>query len=103
MHSLLKSYRNPVYLLTSYNANPRATRRWKENISSRDILSFIERIPYQETKSYVKLVMRNYFYYKRWYGEKEEKMTIFDELLPSKKDVAGFEGDTDNNNDVSRL
>ena len=81
MHSLLKRYRNPVYLLTSYNANPRATRRWKENISSRDILSFIERIPYQETKSYVKLVMRNYFYYKRWYGEKEEKLPLFDELL----------------------
>ena len=103
VHSLLKRYRNPVYLLTSYNANPRATRRWKENISSRDILSFIERIPYQETKSYVKLVMRNYFYYKRWYGEKEEKLPLFDELLPSKQDVAGFEGGTDNNNDVSRL
>ncbi len=103
VHSLLKRYRNPVYLLTSYNANPRATKRWKENISSRDILSFIERIPYQETKSYVKLVMRNYFYYKRWYGEKEEKMTLFDELLPSKPELAEFEADVDAKKEVSKL
>ena len=75
----------------------------EENISSRDILSFIERIPYQETKSYVKLVMRNYFYYKRWYGSKEEKLTMFDALIPSNLEYAEFEADVELKNETSKL
>jgi hypothetical protein len=39
------------------------------SIPTKDVLSFIERIPYKETRAYVKLVLRNYFYYKRWYGQ----------------------------------
>jgi hypothetical protein len=71
-----------VFVLTSYNANPRATERWLESIDSSDMIVFIERIPYRETRSYVKLVMRNYFYYKRWYEGADAPMPLFDGLLP---------------------
>jgi soluble lytic murein transglycosylase-like protein len=79
---LFQKYRSPVFVLTSYNANPRATERWLEAIDSSDMIVFIERIPYRETRSYVKLVMRNYFYYKRWYEGADAPMPLFDGLLP---------------------
>jgi soluble lytic murein transglycosylase-like protein len=79
---LFQKYRSPVLVLTSYNANPRATERWLESIDSSDMIVFIERIPYRETRSYVKLVMRNYFYYKRWYEGADAPMPLFDGLLP---------------------
>jgi soluble lytic murein transglycosylase-like protein/TolA-binding protein len=79
---LFQKYRSPVFVLTSYNANPRATERWLESIDSSDMIIFIERIPYRETRSYVKLVMRNYFYYKRWYEGPDAPMPLFEGLLP---------------------
>ncbi|WP_176736928.1 transglycosylase SLT domain-containing protein [Oligoflexus tunisiensis] len=82
VHRLFQKYRSPVFVLTSYNANPRATERWLESIDSSDMIVFIERIPYRETRSYVKLVMRNYFYYKRWYEGVDVAMPLMDVLLP---------------------
>jgi soluble lytic murein transglycosylase-like protein len=78
---LLKKYKNPVFLLTSYNANPRATRRWAKKLATDDITSFIERIPYRETQVYVKLVLRNYFYYKRWYADSHSMYSVFEKVL----------------------
>jgi soluble lytic murein transglycosylase-like protein/TolA-binding protein len=69
VRSLLTKYNSPVYVLSAYNASPSAAQRWMNSIPTKDVLSFIERIPYKETRAYVKLVLRNYFYYKRWYGE----------------------------------
>ena len=66
-HRLLSKYKSPVFALSAYNASPKATEKWLKTIPSDDILVFIERIPYAETKAYVKLILRNYFYYKRWY------------------------------------
>lgn len=86
---LLEKYQNPVYVLTSYNANPRATERWKQNLPTEDFLSFIERIPYAETRTYVKLVLRNYFYYKRWYRSPEPGMRHLDNIAKNVLVVAG--------------
>ena len=68
IHRLLGMYRSPVLALSAYNASPSAAERWRRSISTDDYLTFIERIPYKETRSYVKLILRNYFYYRRWYG-----------------------------------
>ncbi len=83
VNRLLQKYKHPVFVLTSYNANPRATERWLSNIDSSDLILFIERIPYKETRSYVKLVMRNYFYYKRWYEGPQSNMALMEALLPN--------------------
>ena len=87
MHRLFSKYKNPIYVLTSYNANPRATEEWLENIDTSDALAFIERIPYRETRAYVKLVMRNYFYYKRWY-EEPGAVPFMDYLAPKSIELA---------------
>lgn len=50
--------------LAAYNANPQVVRRWLERFAREDSDAFIERIPYKETRLYVKLVLRNYTLYK---------------------------------------
>ena len=41
--------------------------RWEREIVTDDIEEFVERIPYVETRGYVKLVLRNHQIYKRLY------------------------------------
>lgn len=73
---LLKIYKSTVFALTAYNASPAATEKWQRTIATDDWLTFIERIPYKETRAYVKLILRNYFYYKRWYNSPDGKGQI---------------------------
>lgn len=88
---LMKTYKSPVFALTAYNASPAATVKWQKSIASDDWLTFIERIPYRETRSYVKLILRNYFYYKRWYSVPDGKSqihidTVIEDLIKLAKD-----------------
>ena len=70
LHRLIKKYdQNTVHTLSSYNAGIIPTNRWRKNIQYDDPMLFIYKIPYPETKNYVKLVLRNYFYYKHLYGK----------------------------------
>ncbi len=80
VRTLLAKYGNPVYILSAYNASPSAAERWMGKIPTHDLLTFIERIPYKETRAYVKLVLRNYFYYKRWYGSNADSLAHFDSV-----------------------
>lgn len=80
LKSLLETYRSPVFVLSAYNASPSAAQRWINTIPTQDLLTFIERIPYKETRAYVKLVLRNYFYYKRWYGPASGYLRHLDEV-----------------------
>ncbi|SMF20728.1 lytic transglycosylase domain-containing protein [Pseudobacteriovorax antillogorgiicola] len=88
VYRLFKKYKNPIHVLTSYNANPTATEKWMANIDASDTLAYIERIPYRETRAYVKLVMRNYFYYKRWYRDANEPSPFMDFLAPKSIELA---------------
>jgi soluble lytic murein transglycosylase len=80
VRTLIAKYGNPVYILSAYNASPSAAERWMSRIPTHDLLTFIERIPYKETRAYVKLVLRNYFYYKRWYGSNADSLAHFDSV-----------------------
>ncbi len=52
-----------VLTVASYNANDRAIRGWLKTRYHGDTLEFIEDIPYEETRGYVRLVMRNLIFY----------------------------------------
>lgn len=55
---------NIIYALASYNAGENRIDRWKRELFKTDNpLSTIETIPYEETRNYVKLIYRNYFFY----------------------------------------
>ncbi|MFQ5849249.1 MAG: transglycosylase SLT domain-containing protein [Candidatus Binatia bacterium] len=79
LKELLQLYSNSlVKALAAYNAGRNAVDRWEREISVGDEEEFIERIPYRETRLYVKLVLRNYRIYKRLYD------TAIDEKIPQK-------------------
>ncbi|MEZ4741114.1 MAG: transglycosylase SLT domain-containing protein [Bdellovibrionota bacterium] len=73
LHRLLENYDSPVFTLSAYNAGPAVAAKWKGEFDTTDLLYVIERIPYKETRGYVKLILRNYFYYSRWYGGGKDK------------------------------
>jgi len=50
--------------LAAYNAGPHNARQWLERFPHEDPDAFVERIPYRETRLYVKLVLKNYTIYK---------------------------------------
>jgi soluble lytic murein transglycosylase len=56
------------YALASYNAGPHRVKRWTGMDMTLDPEIFIEDIPFEETRNYVKLVLRNEMLYRRLYG-----------------------------------
>lgn len=69
VNTLMMKYGSPVFTLSAYNAGPGAMLKWKDKFDTSDLLLFVEKIPYKETNNYVKLILRNYFYYKKWYRD----------------------------------
>ncbi|HXH09893.1 MAG TPA: tetratricopeptide repeat protein [Alphaproteobacteria bacterium] len=59
---------NLVLALAAYNAGPGRVKRWLQEINTDDWDEFIERLPFEETRGYVKTVLRNYGVYQRLYG-----------------------------------
>ncbi|HLE25632.1 MAG TPA: lytic transglycosylase domain-containing protein, partial [Thermodesulfobacteriota bacterium] len=65
---VLEQYNGVVYLaIASYNAGPHNVARWVEKLNNLEVDEFIEEIPYQETRNYVKRVLRSYGVYKAIY------------------------------------
>ena len=65
---------NDTLAIAAYNAGEEAVRRWLAQTPLGDIDTFVESIPYAETKLYVKSVSRNRFEYRRIYegaGQKQ--------------------------------
>ena len=71
LSSLLNKFARKKYLaIASYNAGPGAVSYWKDNnLSDESKLLFIENIPYNQTRNYVKMVLRNYYVYNALYNK----------------------------------
>lgn len=59
--------KNNILAIASYNGGIGSINRWKAGLDYRDIDEFVERIPYPETRNYVKKVFRTYWNYARIY------------------------------------
>lgn len=72
---LLNRFKGNIALaLASYNAGPNAVDRWvKSNSQRKDLLEFIESIPYRETREYVAAIIRNYYWYSRFFNESDSQ------------------------------
>ena len=56
-------------VLSAYNAGPTRATRWRKYPEASDPLRFTERIPFTETRGYVKSVRRNLGLYRALYGD----------------------------------
>lgn len=66
---LLKEYDGDVvYSIAAYNAGAAAVDRWRKNLKGLKKDEFIESIPYQETRDYVKKVYASAATYRQLYG-----------------------------------
>jgi soluble lytic murein transglycosylase-like protein len=75
---LMQRYQgNVVLALTGYNAGPARAARWREQWSGVPTDEFIERIPLDETRNYVKLILRNLTIYERLY-KASQATTVLD-------------------------
>lgn len=74
---LIEDYKGNVPLsVASYNAGPNAVSTWISRYGTDEMDEFIEKIPYPETRNYVKKVLRSYDVYERLYGSvgKDEEL-----------------------------
>jgi soluble lytic murein transglycosylase len=60
---------DPTIILSAYNAGPTRALRWRRYPEAGDLHRFTERIPFRETRGYVKNVLRNRAVYSWLYGE----------------------------------
>jgi soluble lytic murein transglycosylase len=66
---MMKTWKNrPDYVLAAYNAGPSRMSRWVHFPEAGDPDLFLERIPYDETRDYVRVVQLNARIYERLYG-----------------------------------
>ncbi len=70
---------NPVYALASYNAGDHKAKEWIDIRGNMGVVEFIESIPYNETRNYVKKNLRNYSIYLSLY--KGEDVSSLKDLL----------------------
>ncbi len=59
---------NSLLAIASYNAGPGNVSKWLQTITTKDSDEFVEQIPFDETKNYVRQVFGNYWNYLRLYN-----------------------------------
>ncbi len=71
LRDLMREYDGDVvYVAAAYNAGATALERWRKNLKGLKKDEFIESIPYQETRDYVKKVYASAAIYRQLYGLK---------------------------------
>lgn len=65
---LLGEFKDPRLALAAYNAGPARLRGWWKTRRTSDLEAFVEQIPFDETRLYVKRVMLSWDEYRRVYG-----------------------------------
>ncbi len=64
---LKERFNNDLYAVAAYNGGEGSVNKWVKNFNSGDYDEFIENIPLEETRNYVKKVFRTYHMYKKIY------------------------------------
>jgi soluble lytic murein transglycosylase len=68
LQELLGRYARPVEVLAAYNAGASRVERWSRRVGVEDPEVFAERIPFVETRGYVRVIQRNQELYRALYS-----------------------------------
>jgi soluble lytic murein transglycosylase len=69
LRAALSAWPNAAEALAAYNAGGSRVRRWRTAPGATDPELFVERIPYEETRDYVRIVLRSRDLYRALYPE----------------------------------
>ena len=79
---LLKKYdQNFILAVSAYNAGSTPVNKWKNELDFWTPLEFVENIPYEETRTYVRLIIRNYIFYHNLLKKQQETAEWFPKNL----------------------
>jgi soluble lytic murein transglycosylase len=81
----LERFKHPALAAAAYNGGPGAVSRWVKAGGSQPLDLFVEKIPYKETRRYVKAVLTDLHLYRAFYGQ-EDKAAPLSLVLPSPTD-----------------
>jgi soluble lytic murein transglycosylase len=73
---------NSMLAIASYNAGPGNVAQWIKTLDTRDADIFVESIPFDETQTYIKAVLENYWNYLRLYNAPLSR-TVFSKSVSS--------------------
>ncbi|HTT71181.1 MAG TPA: lytic transglycosylase domain-containing protein [Anaeromyxobacteraceae bacterium] len=83
---LLKRFRGSEALaLAAYNVGEAPVRGWLRERGGLPLDAFVEEIPVQETRGYVKRVLRSYAVYRALYGSPDARPVLVGQALPEVK------------------
>lgn len=68
-------YKRPEWAAAAYNAGSGSVNKWNTRRADWATDAWIEDIPFDETRGYVKKVLRNYAVYKKLYGQKTDALS----------------------------
>ncbi len=74
LQELLGRYERPVEVLAAYNAGASRVERWSRRVGVEDPEVFADRIPFVETRGYVRVIQRNQELYRALYSWGEESL-----------------------------
>ncbi|HEX9420623.1 MAG TPA: lytic transglycosylase domain-containing protein, partial [Methylomirabilota bacterium] len=66
--ALMKEFGDPRLAIAAYNAGPARVREWWKGRANDDVETWVELIPYDETRFFVRRVMLSWEEYRRLYG-----------------------------------
>ncbi|MDQ3426535.1 MAG: lytic transglycosylase domain-containing protein, partial [Gemmatimonadota bacterium] len=74
LQELSGRYVQPVHILAAYNAGASRVERWSRRVGVDDPEVFAERIPFAETRGYVRAIQRNQEIYRTLYSWSSEQL-----------------------------
>lgn len=88
---LLARFQGNIELtLASYNAGELRVDEWLRRYPTEDRALFFELIPFTETREYVSIIVRNYFWY-QWLANVDEKSALAAGTLSERKIASNYE------------
>ncbi len=92
LRALLDRFGSEALAVAAYDGGPPAVERWRRSFGDRPLDEFVERIPFRETRRYVKRVLANHAAYRALFGRKGSDGPLVDaKARPGRSQSRGVE------------